>query len=314
MRPLLGAVALPVTLSAAIAAAILLDARGVPSSSLMLPLFLVCVLLAALLERVIPHRTAWNRPRGDVWTDAAYVPTSWAVGGLAQPLASVLAVWLGTAAAGLLGPGPWPAHWPILAQLPLAWALVELVDYWAHRALHQVPLLWRLHAVHHSAQRLYWLNTTRSHPLEMLGRGVGNLIPLALLGAPELLIALSGITNLVVGLFQHANVDLRLGPLNHVFSALPVHRWHHSRERAEADSNYGNSFIFWDHVFGTFLLPRDHEVDELGIEGLDAYPRGYLAQLVAPLHWNEILARSAGAGCDPVRAASRSTTSPEVSP
>ena len=120
--------------------------------------------------------------------------------------------------------------------------------------------------------------------------------PLALAGATPELLALQGITDAVVGLFQHANVDIRLGPLNYVFSAAPVHRWHHSRVRAEADHNYGDTFIFWDLVFGTYYRPREREVAALGIAGLEAFPREYLAQLTAPWHWQRIERESAAAG------------------
>ena len=92
----------------------------------------------------------------------------------------------------------------------------------------------------------------------------------------------------MIGLFQHANIDIRLGPLNYVFSAAPVHRWHHSRSREEADHNYGDNFIFWDVVFGTYYRPREREVEALGIAGLDAFPKSYVAQLLAPLRWRSI--------------------------
>ena len=187
----------------------------------------------------------------------------------------------------------WPRSWPLLAQLPLAWVLVELFAYWPHRWLHEVPWLWRLHATHHSAERLYWLNATRAHPLEHVFRGCIGALPLAVVGATPELIALSVLCDGVIGLFQHANIDFRLGPLNYVFSAAPVHRWHHSRARFEADHNYGDSFIFWDLVFGTYYNPAQREVDELGVDALDAYPRGFLGQLAAPFRWRAIERASA---------------------
>ena len=157
-----------------------------------------------------------------------------------------------------------------------------------------MPWLWRLHATHHSPERLYWLNATRAHPLEHVFRSCFGMLPLALAGASAELLALQAITDAVVGLFQHANVDIRLGPLNYVFSAAPVHRWHHSRVRGEADHNYGDTFIFWDVVFGTYYRPREREVEALGIAGLEAFPRGYLAQLASPWRWREIERESAG--------------------
>jgi sterol desaturase/sphingolipid hydroxylase (fatty acid hydroxylase superfamily) len=280
-------------LGGALALAIAAMERGVPPGALLLPTFLASALLVTVLERLLPYRREWNRPRGDLWTDAAYVPTAWALGAVLQPLVASVGVIAGGWLSRTLDAGLWPAHWPLLAQLALAAVVVELPSYWAHRAMHEVPWLWRLHATHHSAPRLYWLNATRAHPLEMAFRGVVGLLPLAVAGASAELIALSGITNTVVGLFQHANVDIRLGPLNWVFSAAPVHRWHHSRDLAEANRNYGDTFIFWDAVFGTRYMPEREPPRELGIAGLDAFPRGYLAQLAAPFRWRAIQRASA---------------------
>jgi sterol desaturase/sphingolipid hydroxylase (fatty acid hydroxylase superfamily) len=152
--------------------------------------------------------------------------------------------------------------------------------------MHESPWLWRFHATHHSPERVYWLNATRSHPGEMLVRGTVGLLPLAILGAGREIFVLLGVVNVAVGFFQHANVDFRLGPLSWIFSVGDVHRWHHSRVRAEADCNYGNNFIFWDAVFGTRYMPADRPPPaEVGIDGLDGFPKGVLAQLLSPFRW-----------------------------
>ena len=88
-----------------------------------------------------------------------------------------------------------------------------------------------------------------------------------------------------------------LDPWFHTEAAEPgftpeLHRWHHSRSREEADHNYGDNFIFWDIVFGTYYRPRDREVEALGIAGLGAFPKSFLAQLAAPLRWRSIEAAS----------------------
>jgi sterol desaturase/sphingolipid hydroxylase (fatty acid hydroxylase superfamily) len=285
--------ALPATLGLAIAAVLLGTARGVPATALVAPLFLASIVVVALLERVIPYRPEWNLTRGDLLADAAYLPTTSLVVALMRAGVAAATVgaaaWLSAAAGGSL----WPQHWPLLAQLPLSWVVVELFAYWPHRWLHEVTWLWRLHATHHSAERLYWLNATRAHPLEHVFRSGIGLLPLALAGASEDLLALQTLSEGVVGLYQHANIALRLGPLNYVFSAAPVHRWHHSRSRAEADRNYGDTFVFWDLVFGTYYHPRERQVGALGIDGLGAFPSRFVAQLAAPWRWRRIERESA---------------------
>jgi sterol desaturase/sphingolipid hydroxylase (fatty acid hydroxylase superfamily) len=289
---LLSVTVMPATLAAALGAALWALSQGVPVTAILPAVFLASMVWVALLERVLPYRPDWNRARGDLLADALYLPTTSAVVGLMRPLVATVSVVFAGFVSARFGLGLWPHHWPLLAQLPLAWAVVELFAYWPHRWLHEVPWLWRLHATHHSAERLYWLNATRAHPLEHVFRSCFGMLPLALAGASMELLMLQTITDAVVGFFQHANVAIRLGPLNYVFSAAPVHRWHHSRAKGEADHNYGDTFIFWDLVFGTYFRPREREVEALGIAGLEAFPKGYLAQLAAPFRWRRIEAES----------------------
>jgi ornithine lipid hydroxylase len=289
---LLSYAVMPATLAAAIGVAIAALANGV-AVSVILPLVLVAsIVWVAWLERALPYRPEWNRARGDLLADALYLPTTSIVAALMRPAMATVGVVFAGWISARFGVGLWPHDWPLAAQLLLSWVVVEGFAYWPHRWLHEVPWLWRLHATHHSPERLYWLNATRAHPLEHVFRSCFNMLPLALAGASTELLALQAITDAVVGLFQHANVDIRLGPLNYVFSAAPVHRWHHSRARDEADHNYGDNFIFWDLVFGTYYRPRGREVEALGIAGLEAFPSGYLPQLLSPLRWRQIVEES----------------------
>ncbi len=287
----------PLLLGAALLAGDALMARGVAPPAILLPTFLAAALLVALCERWLPHEAAWNRSRGDLAADSTYLPLTWLLHGAIQPALLALSVATGGWLAAAAGLGLWPSHWHPLLQLPLAAVVSEFFDYWAHRAMHRIPWLWRLHATHHSAERLYWLNATRAHPLEMLFRGAIGMLPLALLGAGEPVLALAAIVNMVAGLFQHANVDARLGPLYWIFSIGELHRWHHSRRPEEADTNYGNNYIFWDTVFGTRHLPEAVPAPRaLGIEDLAAFPRGFLGQLASPFRWERIRRESAQRG------------------
>jgi ornithine lipid hydroxylase len=292
VRRVFAAVVMPGTLAVAIGAALLALAHGVAPTVILPVAFVAVMAWVAWLERALPYRPEWNRAQGDVLADALYLPTTSAVIALVRPAIATVGVVVAGFVSERFGVGLWPHDWPLVAQLGLSWVVVELFAYWPHRWLHEVPWLWRLHATHHSPERLYWLNATRAHPLEHVFRSCFNMLPLALAGASVELLALQTISDAVIGFFQHANVDIRLGPLNWVFSAAPVHRWHHSRSREEADHNYGDNFIFWDVVFGTYYRPRGREVEALGIAGLGAFPKSYLAQLVAPLRWRNIEAAS----------------------
>jgi sterol desaturase/sphingolipid hydroxylase (fatty acid hydroxylase superfamily) len=292
LRRLAACVVMPLTLAAVLAVAAFAMRRGAQTQTVVPALFVASLVWVAVLERLLPYRKEWNRSHGDLRADALYLVSTSAVIGVMRSLVAAFGVLVASWIGSRFGLAVWPHGWPLLAQLPLAWALVELFAYWPHRWLHSVPWLWRLHATHHSAERLYWLNATRAHPLEHVFRSCFGLLPLAVVGAGPELLVLSVLSDAVIGFFQHANVDLRLGPLNYVFSAAPVHRWHHSRVRAEADRNFGDSFIFWDLVFGTYYHPRGREVEAIGIDGLDGFPHGFLAQLASPFRWQKVLRAS----------------------
>lgn len=93
--------------------------------------------------------------------------------------------------------------------------------------------------------------------------------------------------NSIHGLFQHSNVNVRLGPLNYIFSMSELHRWHHSKVIAESDTNFGNNLIVWDLVFGTWFLPKGRSVGPIGLLA-DDYPKHFSAQMVAPFASRDI--------------------------
>ena len=244
----------------------------------------------ATLERFFPLHPEWSISHGDGRADLGLGLTNAALTFAVQPvllgLGAGVAGWLAVHFGGSL----WPDSWPLALQLIPALLLAELFEYTCHRAMHEVPWLWRIHAPHHSATRLYWFNALRFHPLDTLLVGPGKLIPLVALGAGEQLLALVIVFAAVHGSCQHANIPCRIGPLNWVFSMAELHRWHHSPIAAEANHNYGGNLIVWDIVFGTRWLPEGREPPvRTGIEELPSFPRSYRALMGAPFRWREIL-------------------------
>lgn len=233
-------------------------------------------------ELALPYRHRWRRSHGDVWTDLCYVAFSGMVILVAaaplMALCAASAVWL----AGQVGSTVWPRHWPLGLQLPLALLVYELGSYGLHRLCHHTRL-WRLHSVHHSVRRLYWLNSSRSHPLDFFLAVTVTSGPLLLLGAGEDLFALVTVLGTVNMWLQHANVNLETGWLDWVFVTPRIHRWHHSQRLAEQQRNLGAVLLIWDVVFGTRFLPPDREPPEdVGPGGVESYPDTFLGQLVAP--------------------------------
>lgn len=170
-----------------------------------------------------------------------------------------------------------------VAAQPWGWQLVEvivlsdLLIYWGHRLQHRVPLLWRFHKVHHSAEHLDWLAAYREHPLDALYTiGLINL-PVFLLGFPiqtiGWLIAFRGIW----AIYIHSNVRLRLGPLRMLIGSPELHHWHHHLDRDAG--NYANVSPLMDVLFGTYTCP-DREPDAVGIR--EEFPKNYAGQLLEP--------------------------------
>jgi len=280
----------PVVLAAAIAATIALMDAGVPPALAFTGPVVASYLFVMACERVVPYHRSWLRSRGDVRVDLGHLLVS---GGLTlellRPAMMALAVALGGLVAPIVGDGLWPHDWPLVAQLVPALVVGEFFMYWVHRLAHEWDLLWRFHAVHHSAPRLYFLNAVRFHPVDLAISNYAPFVPLMALGASPELLALFALFSGVHGTFQHANIPIRLGPLNWLFSMAELHRWHHSRVLDEANTNFGQNLIVWDVVFGTRFLPRDREPpEEIGLTGLAAFPMDYWGQLLSPLRWRRI--------------------------
>ena len=235
-----------------------------------------------LLEFVIPYDRNWQPSRTEVKNDLAFmivvqmlVPQALAVGAAALLLRSAKEF-------RIAAEGVWPAHWPLAAQVALMLLSAELLRYWLHRAAHNTNLLWRLHAVHHAPKKLYWLNVGRFHPSEKALQFVLDALPFILIGVGEETLAFYFVFYAVNGFFQHSNVDARYGILNYIVSGAELHRWHHSRLPAESNRNYGNNLIVWDLVFGSWFLPKNRRVGELGLINR-AYPQDFVSQMLAPL-------------------------------
>ena len=244
-------------------------------------------LVILLLERVMPFTSEWNRERDDVVTDLTHVFLSTLIAPeLIKLFLPALMFQLGSMLSAWLGMSLWPGGLPLLLQLLLALVVAEFGQYWIHRLAHEHEWLWRLHATHHGAERLYWLNAGRFHPFDAMLQYGFMMSPLLLLGIPDDVLALFLLFTAVHGLFQHANLDIRLGPLNWFFSMAELHRWHHSTLAREGNTNYGANIILWDIVFGTRFLPADRQPPvQIGIGDMPYFPKRYQLLRLQPLQY-----------------------------
>ncbi len=166
--------------------------------------------------------------------------------------ATVLAVTFALESSGLMT----QLGMPFAAQLAIGMVVLDFgYGYLAHRAMHWSPVLWRVHRVHHSDPFVDVTTSFRNHPLESLWRYLFVLVPVGALGIPPEAVLLHRLLSTINAAFEHANIRV-WAPLDRALSWIWVtpdmHKLHHSRERRETDSNYGNLFPIFDRLLATF--------------------------------------------------------------
>ena len=211
---------------------------------------LVLVLLAAA-ERLWPARTDARPARRQV-ANLALVVIDTALLRLAFPLLAVaFALSVHAREGGLFGALDWPTWLEVL----LALLVFDAAIYWQHRALHVIPVLWRLHRVHHSDIAFDVTTGVRFHPLEIALSMMIKLGLVIVLGPHPAAVVLFEVLLSAASLFTHADFAFP-ARVERVLRAAVVtpsmHRIHHSVRRDETDSNYGFLLSAWDRVFGSY--------------------------------------------------------------
>lgn len=158
---------------------------------------------------------------------------------------------------------------PLLSVL-CSLILLDLLLYGQHRLMHIVPVLWRLHAVHHSEQSLDVTTAVRFHPLEIMLSMLIKMLVVLLLGVPVLAVIIFEILLNAMAMFNHSNIQLpsKLDALLRRLIVTPEVHWvHHSIEHSECNSNFGFNLIIWDKCFATYKAKptQDYSMLQQGI-------------------------------------------------
>lgn len=175
-----------------------------------------------------------------------------------------------------------PADWPLALEVAVCLVYGEFFVYWIHRISHESSgLLWRLHAVHHQIQRLYWFNGGHLHPLNSVFFTTVRVVPLMLIGARPETIIYMGTFATISGFMSHMNLGISQGPVSYVLNTPELHFWHHNLDVKKANSNYGAVLMIWDLVFRTFYLPKEKmPADEMGLKY--TLPKGMVELIAYP--------------------------------
>ncbi len=163
--------------------------------------------------------------------------------------------------------------------------VLDLAIYTQHVAFHKVPILWRLHRMHHTDVDIDTTTGIRFHPIEIALSLVIKMAVIVALGAPPVAVILFEVLLNATAMFNHGNVRLAARidrVLRRVMVTPDFHRVHHSVHRDETDSNYGFNLSVWDYLFGTYRAqPRDgHTGMKIGLDIFREPSRRRLDQLL----------------------------------
>ncbi len=210
-------------------------------------LFMVAFILLAMAETLAPRR-ALLVSRGKRWlSNLGILFINGVLVRLIAPTAAVgIALYAEQRTVGLLH----AVEWPLLLEAALALLALDLAIYLQHVMFHAVPLLWRLHRVHHADLDFDVTTGTRFHPVEMLLSLAIKAAAIFVTGAPVAAVLLN-----LTAMFNHSNIRLPVAAdaLLRLLVVTPdMHRVHHSVRKDETNSNFGFNLPWWDRLFGTY--------------------------------------------------------------
>ena len=242
-------------------------------------------LLYIMLEKIFPQAREQPVLRPDFWHDGRYF--------IFNHLAISIFVFVSLRVTPALFDTPlfswsinagvqaWFRDLPWIVQFLGIMVTADLVEYATHRAMHEIPVLWRFHAVHHSVEHMDWLAGSRLHILEPLATRFLVMLPAFILGAQDTpLLAYIVFAGFQAGLV-HANVGLTFGPLKYLFNTPLFHHWHHASDAEAIDTNYAAHLPVIDRIFGTYHMPTDRWPVKYGVVG-QPLPKGLVRQFLYP--------------------------------
>lgn len=159
---------------------------------------------------------------------------------------------------------------PIALNVLLCVIALDCIIYWQHRLFHRLPILWRLHRVHHADQDIDVTTGARFHFIEIWLSMIIKLAAIALLGAPPLAVLIFEIVLNASAMFNHSNIAISKkidNAIRALFVTPDMHRVHHSVARNETDSNFGFCLSVWDRIFKSYIAqPKlGHQNMHIGI-------------------------------------------------
>lgn len=287
----------PLLLFVPIFVAIYMIQQGVNHAVIISSISIFMAILIFVLEYVFPEHKEWHPTKKVMLHDflhmaiTSVVPTK-LFEFLITLLLPILAIW---GAGQIDGFATWydagnVSYFSLFLQMLIAVHLGDMGYYILHRALHEIPQIWPFHAVHHSPEQLYVVASNRAHPLQIFFTYGMQIAVLYAMGITSEALLMFSVFVSVNGQLQHCNIHLRCGIFNWIFATPDLHRWHHSVEIAESNSNYGNNVVLWDILFATRFLPKQVGIGatHIGLPPGTDFPETFVGQVKAPFRWEKI--------------------------
>lgn len=242
-----------------------------------LPVITIFGVIILLLERWLPYEKDWVNGKGDWNLDLTYYVINYSIKLAAQFIFIALA-------ANVQFLTLFPTSLPFWAQVVLSLTIIDFFLFLVHWQSHKYSFLWRLHAIHHSSERLYFLNGEKRHALHQILEGGPGILLCLFIGTPQAVIV-TALAILAVNMFmQHTNLDYKSGILKKFFCVAELHRWHHRADYKDAQVNYGAWLTVWDRLFRTAYDKPDMQLNlgAIGIKEEPNFPKNYWKQFLYP--------------------------------
>jgi alkylglycerol monooxygenase len=173
---------------------------------------------------------------------------------------------------------------PPWAQWILAFTAIDFVFYWYHRSSHRSRVLWAIHMNHHSSEEMNFVVAFRQAWLGPLSK-IPFFISLPLIGLDPSITIVAGVAATLWGVLGHTQIVGKLGALEWILNTPSHHRVHHGTNPQYLDKNYGNLFIIWDRMFGTF-----EEEQETVVYGLTQNVNTFNPITITLMGWRQLYA------------------------
>lgn len=243
--------------------------------------FFLGIFTAVMLWELLARKRQLNTSKSKRWlNNITLVALDTLIVRLLLPAGAVgIALWAEASDLGLLNLVALPSSLAIVFSV----IVLDMVIYWQHRLFHKVPLLWRLHQVHHADRDIDVTTALRFHPIEILISMLIKFVAVVAIGAPAMAVVIFEVVLNGMAMFNHGNISMPKAwdtLLRAVLVTPDMHRVHHSVNRHETNSNYGFNISLWDKLFSSY-----HAQPDAGHDGMTIGLHQYQQQPTDALLW-----------------------------